>query len=170
MTVVDLLNIKRAEPRLADIPVIVSAPQSSVAADCYRAGCDDFILLPFQLNDLVHKVRAVLRRTHAKGVSGNFSHINILDFIQMLMNACRDGQLDIDCGSVCGTLYFSFGQIVSAICEHSVGEDAFLQLLRMAQKGGEFNFIANINELVEKNITQRTDHLLLGLANVLDEE
>lgn len=170
MTVFDLLNIKRSEPVLADIPVIVSASQSNRAGDYYNAGCDDFILLPFQLSDLANKVRAVLRRSHARGVTGSFSHISILDLIQMLMNAHRDGRLDVDCGAVYGTLYFEMGQIVSAISGELVGEDAFLQLLRVAQKGGDFNFTADADKTGTRNITQRTDHLLLGLANVLDEE
>jgi DNA-binding response OmpR family regulator len=48
-----------------DLPVIVLGRQESDAVDCVRAfarGCDDFVPRPFHYDELVARIRAVLRR------------------------------------------------------------------------------------------------------------
>lgn len=170
LSALDLLETKRDEPALTEIPVLVLAETGRRAREHYDAGCDDFVILPAELSMLPHKVRAIIRRASVKGVSGNFSHLNILDLVQMLLNGHRSGKLDVDCGKIYGTLFFEQGQVTSASTGSDKGEEAFLTLLREAQRGGEFSFSGTLSgEHVERNIEQRTDHLLLGLANLLDE-
>jgi DNA-binding response OmpR family regulator len=46
-------------------PVIVLGPEQSDAVDCIRAfrrGCDDYVTRPFEYQELVERIRAVLRR------------------------------------------------------------------------------------------------------------
>ncbi|MGH2921641.1 MAG: response regulator transcription factor [Gaiellaceae bacterium] len=48
-----------------DLPVIVLGGQEADAVDCVRAfarGCDDFVVRPFHYDELVARIRAVLRR------------------------------------------------------------------------------------------------------------
>jgi DNA-binding response OmpR family regulator len=48
-----------------DLPVIVLGGQQADAVDCVRAfarGCDDFVVRPFHYDELVARIRAVLRR------------------------------------------------------------------------------------------------------------
>jgi DNA-binding response OmpR family regulator len=54
--------------RLGDVPVIVLGDPDSDAVDCVRAlerGCDDFVPRPFAYEELLARIRAVLRRTTA---------------------------------------------------------------------------------------------------------
>ena len=67
-------------------------------------------------------------------------------------------------------MFLKEGQVIHAICGSITGEDAFLKLLRGTQGTGAFMFAADFGEKFERSITKRTDHLLLGLANRLDEE
>ena len=52
--------------RLGDVPVIVLGDPDSDSVDCVRAlerGCDDFVPRPFDYEELLARIRAVLRRT-----------------------------------------------------------------------------------------------------------
>ena len=52
--------------RHGDVPVIVLGDPESDAVDCVRAlerGCDDFVARPFDYEELLARIRAVLRRT-----------------------------------------------------------------------------------------------------------
>jgi DNA-binding response OmpR family regulator len=52
--------------RHGDVPVIVLGEPESDAVDCVRAlqrGCDDFLARPFVYEELLARIRAVLRRT-----------------------------------------------------------------------------------------------------------
>ncbi len=171
LTAIDLLEIKKSNPQLSKLPVMVCSSSITRSLEHFEAGCDEYILLPFHLDELPHRVRAVLRRTKTSGVSGNFSHLSMLELVQTLINAGKNGHLSVDCGNLLGSLYLKDGQVFNASCEEAEGEEAFLKILRNAQHGGSFNFSTNIQETnIPTNINKRTDHLLLGLANILDEE
>jgi DNA-binding response OmpR family regulator len=52
--------------KLGNVPVIVLGDPDSDAVDCVRAlerGCDDFVPRPFAYEELLARIRAVLRRT-----------------------------------------------------------------------------------------------------------
>jgi DNA-binding response OmpR family regulator len=52
--------------RLGDVPVIVLGDPDSDSIDCVRAlerGCDDFLARPFDYEELLARIRAVLRRS-----------------------------------------------------------------------------------------------------------
>jgi DNA-binding response OmpR family regulator len=52
--------------RHGDVPVIVIGDSDSDSVDCVRAlerGCDDFVAPPFDYEELLARIRAVLRRT-----------------------------------------------------------------------------------------------------------
>ena len=54
--------------RHGDVPVIVLGDPDSVSVDCVRAlerGCDDFVPRPFDYEELLARIRAVLRRAAA---------------------------------------------------------------------------------------------------------
>jgi DNA-binding response OmpR family regulator len=51
-------------------PVIVLGPEQSDAVDCihaFRRGCDDYVTRPFEYQELVERIRAVLRRAKPRG-------------------------------------------------------------------------------------------------------
>ena len=60
-----LLGDASALGAFVDVPVIVIGDEASDAVDCVRAfarGCDDFVARPFVYDELVARMRAVLRR------------------------------------------------------------------------------------------------------------
>ena len=169
----DLLDLSKEEAQLADIPVIVFSEANHQKLDCFKAGCDDFIVLPADEGELEHRIKSVIRRGRTTGVNGNFSHIGIFDLIQLFMGARQSGVLEIDCGEISGQLVVEEGQVIHAAAELGGaslrGEDSFVELLKKAQKGGKFVFSKSTTAEYERNIEKRTDHLLLGIASMLDE-
>jgi DNA-binding response OmpR family regulator len=148
---------------------VVFSSSASRKLEALKAGADEFILLPMDEREIELRVQSILRRSMKKGLAGNLSEVNLVDLIQMLTAAKREGKVEINSGQVFGTLCFQQGQIVYASCRDLIGEPAFLELLRGAQHNGQFTFTATALNGIKPNISKRTDHLLLGLANLLDE-
>jgi len=62
----DLTELDEFRSRHGDVPVIVLGPPESDTVDRVRAferGCDDFLARPFDYEELLARIRAVLRRT-----------------------------------------------------------------------------------------------------------
>ena len=169
----DLLDLTKEEAQLADVPVIIFSETHHQKLDCFKAGCDDFIVLPADEGELELRIKAVLRRGKSSGVSGSFAHIGIFDLIQLFMGARQTGILEMDCGEIAGCLVVEEGQVIHSSSARGgsefQGEDSFVELLKAAQSGGKFSFSKSDIESFDKNIEKRTDHLLLGIANILDE-
>lgn len=62
----------RADPQLAEIPILFLTakvkPQDRIAG--FNVGADDYLCKPFNVNELILRVRAILRRTRATGSNG----------------------------------------------------------------------------------------------------
>jgi DNA-binding response OmpR family regulator len=62
-------RLRQGEPGRSwdrDVPVILLGPSEADAVDCVRGfarGCDDYVVKPFVYDELVARIRAVLRRT-----------------------------------------------------------------------------------------------------------
>jgi DNA-binding response OmpR family regulator len=66
----DSAAVEEYRTRLGDVPVIVLGRPESDAVDRVRAlerGCDDFLVRPFAYEELLARIRAVLRRTTPAG-------------------------------------------------------------------------------------------------------
>src|SRR5947199_3606989 len=62
----DTAALEECKARHGDVPVIVLGQPESDAVDRVRAlerGCDDFLVRPFAYEELLARIRAVLRRT-----------------------------------------------------------------------------------------------------------
>src|SRR5437773_731487 len=62
----DSAGLEEFRARHGDVPVIVLGEPQSDAVDRVRAlerGCDDFLVRPFSYEELLARIRAVLRRT-----------------------------------------------------------------------------------------------------------
>ena len=170
LDVLDLLEIKRDTRDLAEIPVVVVSPSGHRKLECFKLGCDDFIQLPVDEPELIFRICAVLRRTLKSGLSGSFEHVTLVDLVQMLVSARHEGKLEIEGENLAGQMYLREGQVVHAVCGKEVGEEAFLQLLKGTRQTGAFVFINGVFDSIDVSLEKRTDHLLLGLANRMDED
>lgn len=170
LDVIDLLECRKVDPTLAEIPILVISPGSRTKLDCFRLGCDDFITLPTDESEIFFRICAVLRRVTSRGLNGQFSDVALVDLIQMLSSSKRNGVLEVEFSHTSGVLYFKEGQLCHAVVGNTEGEDALLEAIRNSLRGGSFSFLVTETEDTQNTIQKRTDHLLLFLANVIDEE
>lgn len=170
LDVIDLLECRKVDSLITDIPALVISPSARRKLECFKLGCDDFITLPADDAEIFFRICAILRRVSSRGLSGQFSDVSLVDLIQMLTSAKRSGVLEVEFTNTSGVLYFREGQLCHAVIGDGIGEDALLDSIRLSMRGGTFSFTVTDMADVETTITKRTDHLLLFLANTLDEE
>ena len=70
----------RADPFLADVPILflTAKIKSEDKIAGFKAGADDYLSKPFNIDELILRLRAILRRARVPG-SGNGNEANTLD-------------------------------------------------------------------------------------------
>lgn len=165
----DFLWLKKQIAELADIPTIVYGLKEGECYDVFRDGAEDALTAPLDSTLLLMRIRVALRKSQHQGVTGSFAHIPILDLLQMIVASRLSGRLDIDTNNLRGLLHFQRGQLIRAWSDECEGEEAFMLLIRSGRIGGNFEYCSEPNIQVTRNISKPTDHLLLEIANSLDE-
>jgi len=97
---------------------------------------------------------------------GDLSEIGLLDIIQILDNAQKNGKLSINSEGHTGTIFFNSGRIVNAVYQDKVGEPAMFALV--AVKGGSFEFRPT-SDTFDVVINNSNTNLLLEGLRLLDE-
>ncbi len=165
----DFLWLKQQVGELVDIPTVVYALSKGESYNIFKDGCDDALTEPIDLSELSMRLKVALRRSSSHGVVGSFAHIAMLDLLQMIVASRLTGRFDVDAAGNRGSLHFQRGQLVRAWSEEAEGEDAFMLLIRSGRKGGKFVYSSSNSFSAERNVHKATDHLLLEIANSLDE-
>lgn len=167
----DLIELKQCVPTLHPVPTLALCLDEGSLQSAFRSGADDAAILPVTDNELVSRIRSLLRRSASRAMLGSLEEVSFVDVIQMLASAQRTGVLVIECGLRSGKLFLSAGQVVHAATASATGEEAFLEILRGTRShGGGFSFRCDPSPPPTQTIDRRTDHLLLSLASTLDEE
>ncbi len=165
----ELFTLAGCEKALVDVPVVSLSLDSSRRSQLLRAGCAAVVELPADNDEIVLVVKQVLKRSSRSGFHGTFADVTLIDLVQLLASSRSNGILEVAVTGDCGELAFDDGQLFHARLNGDTGEAAVLDLLRRSRHGGDFNFERGAAGR-SKNIDKRTDHLLLGLANMIDEE
>lgn len=56
----------RENERTKDVPVLMMSALHDAGAKCREAGANDFIAKPFEMDDLISKIKEVLEKSHIK--------------------------------------------------------------------------------------------------------
>ncbi len=166
----DFLRLKNLNTSLKNVRTLIISNSGNSTTACYQLGCDDYITLPCEDSEILFRIHSLLSRKSSSDLQGSLAELSLVDVIQMLSAAQKTGTLHITTDSVQSTMHFKDGQVVHATSESESGEEAFLQILRIARGAGEFLFNSKQEFVDAPSIEKRTDHLLLGLASILDEE
>ena len=82
----------RRDPRLKDLPVLflTAKDKGTDVVDGLRAGADDYVVKPFNPEELILRVQAILRRTQGESADGD-SNKQVLKVGEALLDclACR---------------------------------------------------------------------------------
>lgn len=102
----------------------------------------------------------------AEGFSGAISLPLLPDLIQIYTVSLADGALTIRRGTELGTIWFSRGEMVHAVCQDKIGEEAVYQLLKW--QNGQFSLDADAHP-PERSITASWQKVLMEGCRLLDE-
>tara|TARA_B100000809_G_scaffold264034_1_gene318776 strand:- start:513 stop:2186 length:1674 start_codon:yes stop_codon:yes gene_type:complete len=166
-------RVKQSNP---DLPVaIVTAPRAdNIAAHCLKAGADDVLLKPIDLELLILKVRNLAGRTAAggigdvaDGVSGSLADMSFTDMVQIL---CAGGKsVEIVLSNNDGDeshVFIEDGNITQADSDGLEGEQAFYALMRW----NEGTFTTRLcDSFPERAIQASPMGLLMEGARLIDE-
>lgn len=169
----EMLRIRNQVSALADVPVVAVAETVEQALECLRLGADDVVIRASDTEELELRVAAILRRKERRGLVGSFAHLTLFEVIQVCLQYGKSGYLFTESydnqGDNQGHLVFSKGQLIFARDYGEEGEEAFVNLVKSAKRGGTFTLQLRSVDSVTPNIHKPTDHLLLEVANNLDE-
>lgn len=169
----DLLALVRSDGRFDHTRVAVIAATAEESEALLEAGCDE-VFAEVEPREIVRRLRARMTKgaepkVRSSGLEGDLSQIGLLDIIQLLLASRRDGVLRFEAQGREGELVFRIGQIIDAHVGEHGGEAALLEGLSLTLKGGTFSFTAADTSTTTATLTERTEHLLMRLANAIDE-
>ena len=105
-------------------------------------------------------------KSECVALKGDLSEIGLLDVIQILDNAQKNGKLLISSEGQEGVIYFNSGRIVNACYQNKTGEQAMYALVGV--KGGTFDYQPS-DKAFEMVINNNNTNLLLEGLRLLDE-
>lgn len=160
----DLLGWVAAEAPATRVIVMTAFDVGSIKDRAHAFGCLRLVRKPFD----VHEMRAaVLRALSLRDTfSGSLSELSCVDVIQMLCIARKTTALRLSEGESAGVIHIENGELVHAIWDGLIGEEAFFHML--AVKNGLF-YTAPLPPDVERTIKGDWQYLLIEGLRRLDE-
>ncbi|MEM9071532.1 MAG: HD domain-containing phosphohydrolase [Myxococcota bacterium] len=132
----------------------------------FELGAADYVMKPASPDVVAAKVRQILSKGPARGVSGSLTEMSLPDVIQILSNGRKTGRLVIRAGGKSGEVHFGEGMIWDAKYDGLRGEEAFYGMLTLTD--GEFQLDPAFKP--ERRVIQdATESLLLEGMRRLDE-
>jgi DNA-binding response OmpR family regulator len=173
----ELRRCLKKDPAAAFIPFIIlsSKTNPSDQLEGFRMGADDYICKPFELEDLIIRVKRVIRRAVKAGffdiradLSGNLAQMKLVDIIQLIELNHKTGELIFknQKGKPIGKAFFKEGNLINAHMGLLSGEAAFYGL--MGRKKGYFEFSGTPVD-VSQAITLPNMSVLLNGSRLIDE-
>ncbi|MCK5849986.1 MAG: response regulator [Kiritimatiellae bacterium] len=162
----------KKDSNTAMVPVIITISQEkeNLAADCLRAGADDFMVKPLNLELLFLKVNKLIKTSTSNsaktGVSGSLDDIDFTDMIQILCAGNKSMLIVLNQEDNEGHVFVKQGEIIHATLEDDQGEDAFYKMMRW--KHGQFT-TKECAKFPTATIATSAISLLMEGARIADE-
>lgn len=138
----DLLSQLRDDQRWQSLPVLMLSAHSGTVQKVqgFRAGADDFISKPFEIDELVARIeRMLMRRTPKAGLQGTLKEFAIEELLQNLQVTAKSGVLHVYRGTTTPAIIeMARGEVVHASMGELDGEDVLLALVGSSE--GTFRF------------------------------
>jgi len=160
----DLLCWAAVETPTTRVIVMTAFDVTGIKDRAHAFGCLRLMRKPFD----VHEMRATILRAldRRDSFTGNLSELSAIDVIQMLCIARKTTSLRLSEGPSSGVILIENGEIVHAIWNKVIGEDAFFAM--MAVKNGLF-YTSPLPPDIERTIKGDWQYLLIEGMRKLDE-
>ena len=160
----DLLSWVAVQAPRTRVIVMTAFDISGIKDRAHAFGCLRLVRKPFD----VHDMRAAI--LHALSVrdsfAGNLAELSCVDVIQMLCIARKSTALRFSEGRSAGVIHIENGEIVHAVWDDLVGEDAFFRMLSV--KNGLF-YTSPLPPELERTMKGDWQYLLIEGLRRLDE-
>jgi CheY-like chemotaxis protein len=160
----DLLSWVAVQAPSTRVIVMTAFDISGIKDRAHAFGCLRLVRKPFD----VHDMRAAIVRALSlrDSFAGNLSELSCVDVIQMLCIARKSTALRFSEGPSAGVIHIENGELVHAVWEDLVGEDAFFRML--AVKNGLF-YTSPLPPELERTMKGDWQYLLIEGLRRLDE-
>ncbi len=150
MGALEIARIIRADSKNSNLPIIALGDGSQRALmEAFQAGCDDYIDRNRQPAVIAAHIKQILV-SKAEGfqptqmldqsdtsLSGNLTHHDLTEVMQMLGHAHQTGALHINAGETDGVLFYDAGAISHAECGNLFGDEAVIHILKSLGNSNE---------------------------------
>lgn len=160
----DLLTWASTESPHTRALVMTAYDTGDVEGRAYCFGCLRIVQKPFDLLAMRDMIRAALEPEN--GVAGSVRELSLPDVIQMLCLGQKSVALRVVDGDDHGIVHIDRGNVVHALWNDAVGEDAFNLLV--IQQGGTFNTLPLPHD-APRSIERNWQHLMLDAMRLKDE-
>lgn len=144
----------------------------------FAIGAKDYIVKPLRIDILVAKIQSFLAaqgdesalpqgQAAEGGVSGSLKEMSLPDLVQIIAHGRKTGLLRLRSGDSKGEISFVDGDIYGAKAGEKVGEDAFFELLRLAD--GSFSLNPHFRAK-KREIRMTAEMMLLEGLRRIDEQ
>ncbi len=160
----DLLCWAAIETPATRVMVMTAFDISGIKDRAHAFGCLRLMRKPFD----VHEMRSAILRAldRRDGFAGNLADLSAVDVIQMLCIGRKTVALRLSEGQRSGVVLIENGEIVHAIWEQYIGEDAFFQMMTVVN--GLFH-TSPLPPDIERTIRGDWQYLLMEGIRRLDE-
>jgi len=160
----DLLCWAAVESPLTRVIVMTAFDVTGIKDKAHAFGCLRLMRKPFD----VHEMRSTILRAldRRDSFTGNLADLSAIDVIQMLCIGRKTTALRLSEGPSSGVVLIENGEIVHAIWDNQVGEEAFFKM--MAVKNGLF-YTSPLPPDIERTIKGDWQYLLIEGLRKLDE-
>jgi len=166
----EFMRMVRKTPEISNTPFIFLTSRTLIhdKVSTLEAGADDYITKPFNENELIARIKAVLRRTNLSsistltkddGIKGNLKDIHLIDLIQLLDMGRKTAVIQIEGEGKEGRVYFEGGEVIHAVCGRLFGKEALFDLLSI--QDGIF--------IIHHHITSKIRSIHLSPTNLVME-
>lgn len=168
---IELCKKIRSVPSLSETPFILltalGEPDERVKG--LRSGADDYIVKPFDIEELIARIdimyKNIQKRQFSNTLSGNLKELAIIDMLQILAQAHKEGVLRINAGDQSGIISICDGKIMDASFMDFTGEDALVELFTLTE--GHFNYVPQ--EVASGAMSKPVNYIIFEVIRLIDE-
>lgn len=162
-------------PKLAGVPVIVMSDDPRDGIEAFELGAMDFVAKPFSADELVLRVRRLVRATPQVVFSGDLGELGLPALLTMFEHERKSGQLVVNrLGSAhdisaTGWIDLDDGRIANARSTELLADPRTVLMSLLDWTAGTFELSNHREALPDCELALSITHLLLEHARLRDE-
>ena len=157
-------------PKLAGLPIVVMSDDPRDGVEAFELGAHDFVAKPFSTDELVLRVRRLVRGTQHVVFRGELGELGLPALLTMFEHERKSGQLVLTRGTATGWIDLDGGRIVNVRSTELISDPRSVLMSLLDWTDGQFELSAGCDaRLPACELAMPITHLLLEHARRHDE-